>query len=141
MTEPLFLIAHKVRGQPAFDIAIQLPCAHCQIYKNTNGDMVQSDHRIAQEDCIECDGLGYWWIISTSGHRAYPWWELSLKFDDTGLIMDHNPEKLHWTIFEMPPSLPDHYPTRAAPNISLVDALGLRKPKVQASSTPIARRF
>ncbi len=44
MTE-LYLIAHKVRGQPAFDIAT------CEA---VNGE----EH----------------WIIPTSGHRAYPYW-------------------------------------------------------------------
>lgn len=40
-----FLIAHKVRGEPAFDIA-----ERCDI---------------AGEEA---------WIIPTSGHRAYPYW-------------------------------------------------------------------
>lgn len=44
MTE-LFLIAHKVRGEPAFDVAERLQIG---------------------------DELG--WIIPTSGHRAYPYW-------------------------------------------------------------------
>ncbi len=48
MTE-LFLIAHKVRGQPAFDIAT------CEA---VNGE----EH----------------WIIPTSGHRAYPYWSVML---------------------------------------------------------------
>jgi hypothetical protein len=49
MTE-LFLIAHKVRGEPAFDVATQL--------------------QIGEE-------LG--WVIPTSGHRAYPYWWYSLN--------------------------------------------------------------
>lgn len=48
----LFLIAHKVRGEPAFDIAIML-------------DLVDEDG-----DTI--------WIIPTSGHRAYPYQVLEL---------------------------------------------------------------
>lgn len=43
-----YLIAHLVRGQPAFDIAIQLD------FEGTPSDP------------------GPWWIIPTSGHRAYP---------------------------------------------------------------------
>jgi hypothetical protein len=27
---------------------------------------------LCSEGCPECDHLGYWWIIPTSGHRAYP---------------------------------------------------------------------
>jgi hypothetical protein len=42
MTE-LFLIAHKVRGEPAFDVAVQMEMPD-----------------------------GVWWIVATSGHRAYP---------------------------------------------------------------------
>lgn len=41
----LYLIAHKVRGQPAFDIAHRL--------------------QVGDEEG---------WIIPTSGHRAYPYW-------------------------------------------------------------------
>lgn len=43
MNDEPYLILHKVRGEPAFDIAIQL--------------------KIGDEDG---------WIIPTSGHRAYP---------------------------------------------------------------------
>lgn len=48
MSEP-YLILHRVRGEPAFDIAIS----------------------IQGEDLI--------WIIPTSGHRAYPWWFIPLS--------------------------------------------------------------
>ena len=50
------LVLLKVRGQPAFDIA----------------------ERLEMED-----GDEEWWIIPTSGHRAYPvdWWELEYLFD------------------------------------------------------------
>lgn len=51
MSEP-YLILHKVRGSPAFDIAILLS---------------PSD-----EDGEEM------WIIPTSGHRAYPWFKQRL---------------------------------------------------------------
>src|SRR6185369_17577705 len=53
----LYLIAHKVRGEPAFDIAQHMTCPACE---GTN------DH------CVSCDGAGHWWIIPTSGHRAWP---------------------------------------------------------------------
>ena len=48
MTVP-YLIAHVVRGSPAFDIAEQIEIG---------------------------DELG--WIIPTSGHRAYPYWTEAL---------------------------------------------------------------
>lgn len=48
MSEDLYLIAHRVRGAPAFDIAIIL-------------DQIDEDNEVM-------------WIIPTSGHRAYPYW-------------------------------------------------------------------
>lgn len=45
MKEELYLILHKVRGEPAFDIAQKI--------------------MIGEEEG---------WIIPTSGHRAYPYW-------------------------------------------------------------------
>ena len=69
----LYLIAHKVRGEPAFDIAIQM----------TMGDEL-------------------WWIIPTSGHRAYPWCWQELEVRD-------------WETGDMPANLPDHYPTAVLP--------------------------
>lgn len=53
MSEP-FLIAHLVRGEPAFDIAIRL-------------------------DQIDEDGDEVW-IIPTSGHRAHPYWSDPLQW-------------------------------------------------------------
>lgn len=68
----LFFIAHKVRGEPAFDVAEQM-----QVGEET------------------------WWIIPTSGHRAYPFWTRSLLdvqeggFDANEILM--------------PEGLRDHY--------------------------------
>lgn len=80
MSEP-FLILHKVRGAPAFDIAI-----------------------LAEDMGTETDP-GPWWIISTSGHRAHPimFW----KFDNLHMNevkKDMGPIEWHpgWD------SLPDH---------------------------------
>lgn len=50
----LYLILHKVRGAPAFDVAIP----------TTIGDEAA-------------------WIIPTSGHRAYPWWSIKLEGDNS----------------------------------------------------------
>lgn len=103
----LYLIAHKVRGEPAFDVATKMQCPEC-----------------AAQGCSECDNTGWWWIIPTSGHRAYP-------YAQTEMLMDADP---------MPPDLPDHYPPRAEPQRSLIDLLGLKaKPKPPAA--PIVRRF
>lgn len=136
----LFLIAHKVRSEPAFDVACQMDCPECKTYEYVDGIAVAESNI---PGCSECDGLGYWWIIPTSGHRAYPYWNIPLGalMHDTETSWDNEPARTLDEVPEMPPSLPDHYPTRAAPTISLIDTLGLRKPKAQVPTTPIARRF
>ena len=82
MANELYLILHKVRGEPAFDIASRLDI-----------------------------GSAGGWIVSTSGHRAYPyrWWNL----DDLADVSDVNnagyhihPASLDHTL---PSDWPDHY--------------------------------
>src|SRR5262245_19026503 len=86
----MYLILHKVRGEPAFDVAHQMecplcepdnPCAHCN-----------------QGGRYNCDN-GHWWITPTSGHRAYPYktWPL----DD---LLKYRPDA-----WEVPEDWPDHY--------------------------------
>jgi hypothetical protein len=82
MTQP-YLIAHKVHGAPAFDVAIRIDCPECTAL-----------------GCAECNGLGYWFIVPTSGHRAYPWWDQPLETPIIG---------------GMPAGLPDHYSAAPAP--------------------------
>ncbi len=97
----LFLIAHKVRNVSAFDIALR------------------------------CDSMGTpddpgpWWIIPTSGHRAFPFWNHPMnllvdKFDLMG-VLDR-----------CPADCPDHYSCNDCPTATAVsdilDILGL-KPK------------
>lgn len=89
MPEEPFLILHKVRGEPAFDIAI----------------------RIGQ------DSDGPLWIIPTSGHRAYPFrtWNMTELEGDVGrgywqwhLSQDHC-KQLDWK------NWPDHYAANDRP--------------------------
>ena len=118
----LYLIAHKVRGEPAFDIACTLDCPHCQPL----GSEVMS------ENCIECDGIGYWWIIPTSGHRAYPWWHCELTYSPDGYE-----ERLDCCVPPMPLDHPDHYHLdQPRPAASLLDRLNLRP-----TQAPIIRRI
>lgn len=127
MSEP-YLIAHLVRGTAAFDIATQMPCPEC--------------HSIG---CPECDELGYWWMIPTSGHRAYPYWSQSLKsayFDCDAVELSYN--GFTWTditdVPNPPAGTPDHYPHSAspvAPRGALALALGLA---LRPASAPIKRR-
>lgn len=121
MTDP-YLIAHKVRGEPAFDVAVRMDCPLCR-----------EDGGTISWGCDECDQLGYWWIIPTSGHRAYPYWHCEIA--DLA-VAQGNME--YYSVSsevpdEMPPSLPDHYAHRSASIISLTEALGIRpapQPKI-----------
>jgi hypothetical protein len=75
-----YLILHKVRGEPAFDIAEKM--------------------QIAGEEG---------WIIPTSGHRAYPYqkWHLEDLIDvstDEPICSNHNLAEI-----EIPTDWPDHY--------------------------------
>jgi hypothetical protein len=124
MTDP-YLIAHKVRGESAFDVAIRMECPHCSELAN-------------QYECHECDFMGFWWIIPTSGHRAFPYWDTLLAdIDDTyELSLNGEPTTLNHP-GPMPEGLPDHYRTLAEPRVDLAKALGL-KPK---PLPPIVRRL
>ena len=120
----LYLIAHKVRGEPAFDVAHQMPCPEC----SPDGP---------EPTCSECDGLGYWWIVSTSGHRAYPWWHEALS----NLRRDDGYDYYELSAGEMPENWPDHYTTRAEPQRSLIDMLGILNAPLARKAPPIKRRF
>lgn len=98
MTEP-YLIAHVVRGEPAFDIAIPL--------------------QIGDEEG---------WIIPTSGHRAYPYWQHPL--DDIWFNGGLQNLKTQSIIMDCPQDWPDHYSTTSAPRgqgllSNLAELLGL----------------
>jgi hypothetical protein len=132
MANDLYLIAHRVRGEPAFDIAERIPCFMCQTQESVTGALIEP--RWPQAECTECDGLGYQWQIPTSGHRAYPYWSYLLERAFNVMMLIDKPPST------MPEGLPDHYTTHAAPTLSLADALGLRTaPK--APTAPILRRF
>jgi len=97
MTTSLFLIAHSVRGEAAFDIATQMDCPHCMDGAGTN------------YGCFNCEDLGYWWIIPTSGHRAFPY---------TMRPIPYSPGPV-------PSGWPDHYKTTTT--IPKVDIMSLFK--------------
>ncbi|SRR6266702_7332524 len=113
----LYLIAHKVRGEPAFDIAEQMECPLC----HGNG-------------CFECNDCGYWWIVPTSGHRAYPFDDYPFDaIEGLGLGFDEVVGKT------MPPGLPDHYGHSTAPREGRLAALLATLPP--APVKPFKRRF
>ena len=76
----IYLILHKVRGEPAFDVA----------EKATFGDE---------------EG----WCISTSGHRAFPsrWWNLDDLADISDINFSGNHPRP--ATFDNIEGLPDHY--------------------------------
>lgn len=133
MSTDLFLIAHKVRGEPAFDVATQMLCSICDGLCDVTNNA----------PCHECDSLGYWWIIPTSGHRAYPygWYdmaEIELNGYPQITLMQYLTDP-HYTQ-PMPADLPDHYRHHAAPRLDLAAALGLRAKPAQAQA-PLPRRL
>ena len=114
-SEP-YLILHKVRGEPAFDVAVQMH--------------------------VECESdPGPWWVIPTSGHRAYPC--LSWKLTDlyTSYLCS-NGSIDNWRLMkEVGPiesspefaALRDHYAAELTPIVPLNLSF--------ASKTPLDRRF
>lgn len=108
MFEP-YLILHKVRGEPAFDIA-ELLCGG-------NGDEpCQPNCGLWDGEICECKAAD-WWIIPTSGHRAYPAHVWKLDAIDKGELIRiigylYDPGKV---TAETPwPSWPDHYAASAS---------------------------
>lgn len=137
----LWLVAHKVHGEPAFDVATRMRCPTCNGVGGHDVPDFETGETTDYEgpSCHECDGLGYWWIVSTSGHRAYPWWHWDLEATELNGGCNKNLIELAG---DMPASLPDHYPTSATPSIDLATALGLRKaPTSTLPSTPFPRRI
>jgi len=117
MSEP-YLILHKVRGEPAFDIA----------------------------ERMEVEGYEEpWWIIPTSGHRAYPYWHNLLDEFGVDLSYPGEPEflTLGAMITKMPPDWPDHYEASASRSrlataaSDILSIMGLGNAKPQA---PVKRR-
>lgn len=94
-----YLILHKVRGEPAFDIAIPI--------------------QIGDEEG---------WIIPTSGHRAYPYWtaDLTLTYTSYDACCNGN-NVIEASQGEfghiMPPNWPDHYTCNSSPREALTSAI------------------
>lgn len=127
----LFLIAHKVRGEPAFDIAEKVLCTSCPI----NGLHECNDSNVCREEhtdvCSSCGDQGHWWIIPTSGHQAFPYWDHPLYdiIQDLSFAGPVPPP--------IPPSLRDHYLGEREAAVDLIKVLGI----IHAPLAPIKRRF
>lgn len=123
----LWLIAHKVRGEPAFDIATRFKCPICEpIRQGLDPEERGSIH------CDECDEGQYWWVIPTSGHRAYPFWIAEIPIghiEGDTLIYHGHRDQYAWKPADYA-DIPDHYQTTAAPGTGITDLfskLGFKK--------------
>ncbi len=109
----LYLIAHKVRNEAAFDVALQMDCPHCHGKSNEGREPYV---------CFDCEDLGFWWIIPTSGHRAFPYWSLpldALMHDTAESFPLIDPERTLDIVPVMPPDWPDHYKVNGAPKLDI----------------------
>ncbi len=114
-----WLVAHKVRGEPAFDVAERVVCAECGGLDLANEG--EGEGEGSGLPCPECDSLGYWWIIPTSGHRAYPYWSEACAI----CIRDW----VDVVQLSCPIDLPDHYRPKAEPKRTIdVSTLVKAKP-------------
>lgn len=85
MTVELYLIAHKVRGEATFDIA----------------------------STLERDGEA-WWILPSTGHRAFPYWNVALS----ELEAEASPGTLAEALANAPADWPDFYAYHNQPRAS-----------------------
>ena len=128
MLDNLYLIAHKVRGEPAFDIAERCACPICE------GTGTRSFGAREGHDC-DCDG-GWWWMSRTWGWRAYPYqtWHLLELLAEARTEARPMPEDAT-DIFEQSDDARKMSGADLAEGQSLLLQLGLAKPK-----DPINRR-
>lgn len=118
----LYLIAHRVRGEPAFDTAIML-------------------------DILDEDGDPVW-IIPTSGHRAYPYWQQPLFEHCLCLLADGNfayVENRQSTIDGLLPIMPeghlDHYACNDRSTTTTKQPTLLSRLNLHRTQPPIIRRI
>jgi hypothetical protein len=125
MSQEPYLIAHLVRGEPAFDVAMRMECPICHGVNGNGTPLVR-----VGDSCHECDGEGFWWITPTSGHRAYPYDSIQLN-NVSKFWLEHLPAP--------PTNHPDHYTLHAAPRTGLITNLAERLGFVPKPTT-ITRR-
>lgn len=105
----LYLVAHLVRGEPAFDIASQI---------STDSETI--------------------WIIPTSGHRAWPYWSVPIEDIQFNCGFGYGDEVswdvLHQLVPDPPSDHPDHYSTHTTKGpflTNLASALGFKREEVK----------
>lgn len=117
MTDEPFLIAHLVRGEPAFEVAERSPCMLCKGYETIDGSFIEPTR--SKEDCNYCHD-GWTWIVSTSGHRAHPYWhtKLSIHNINDGICMCLCGNDVHY-VPNPPTDWPDHYSVNDRKHVNL----------------------
>ena len=84
MIDGHWLILHKVRGNPSFDIAVPVSTSEEEV-----------------------------WVVASSGHRAYPYWKIELK-DFVDLFLADLPSEMPEDLpdhFEARPSKDEKLPS------------------------------
>lgn len=113
MSSEPYLIAHLVRGEPTFDIAIKMPMH----FEGTYVDLSYDEE---------------WWIIPTSGHRAYPYWSVEItRLVGTG-------EPFNDEIPSPPTNWPDHYATDLSRDQARRDNYEARQANTNIEPSPLA---
>lgn len=102
----LYLILHKVRGEAAYDVASKLA---------VNGEI--------------------WWIIPTSGHRAYPYRHWNLE--DLSDISDINSAGYHDRPASLDHTLPDNWPD----HYQASEVRAVQKPAASSAAHDISLLF
>lgn len=93
----LYLILHKVCGKPTFDIAQRMCKTHGLSHCQPDCGLWR-----AENYCSEAEG----WIIPTSGHRTYPYWQIELtQIAPQDFKLGPQP----FGVPIIPDSWPDHY--------------------------------
>jgi hypothetical protein len=124
------LILHKVRGEPAFDIGSKFPCPVCE------GARQGLDHgQDYAGNCGSCDD-GYWWIVPTSGHRAYPYqvWNLEDLQDTSDINQFGNHIAPIQYMNAVPADWPDHYEPEGEapkPDFNIMSIIAPLLPKIR----------
>lgn len=114
----LYLIAHRCRGEATFDVAERIRCGICGGVGGHNVLDFETGESTDYEgsDCVECDGVGFWWILSTCGYRAHPWW--SCLIEELDFLNGKHPDEY---LGVMPTDSLDCFPINSPSHKSLPD--------------------
>lgn len=134
----LYLIAHKVRGEPAFDIARRMRCPICQGVGGYNVPDFETGEATDYDgaSCDECDGLGYWWISPTWGFRCHPYWSTALATGPDSILFPEGNSEGIIDYPQIPPDWPDLFPNKSS-KTSKIDSNLLRELGLDVTAEPL----